>query len=255
MKLSIAQFRPASGDIALNITNHVRLINLATDQKADVIIFPELSVSGYEPQIASELATDQNDERFNIFQEISDSNNITIGIGAPTKQPNGVAISMILFKPHQSRTTFSKQFLHHSETPYFVAGHGYNEFRIESSKIAVAICYELSVPEHSARAFENGADIYMASVVESINGVAKSIEQLSETARKYGMTTFMANCIGQTGAYKCPGKSSIWDNSGQLIGQLNEIQEGILVFDTLTEEVMALYLQGSAKDMMANAEY
>ena len=254
MKLSIAQFRPASGDIELNITNHIRLINLAIDQNADVIIFPELSISGYEPQIASELATDQDDARFNIFQKISDSEHITIGIGAPTKQPDGVAISMILFQPNQQRTTFSKQFLHHSETPYFVAGSGYNDFSIDSSKIAVAICYELSVPEHSARASENGADIYMASVVESVNGVEQSIAQLSETARKYGMTTFMANCIGQTGAYNCPGKSSIWNNTGELIGQLNDEQEGILVLDNETREVTNLYLRASAIDVTVNAE-
>lgn len=254
MKLSIAQFRPASGDIALNIKNHIRLIELATDQSADVIIFPELSISGYEPQIASELATNQNDARFDIFQKISDLKNIIVGIGAPTKQPNGVAISMILFQPKQQRKTFSKQFLHHSETPYFVAGSGYNDFSINSSKIAVAICYELSVPEHSARAFENGADVYMASVVESVNGVEQSITQLSETARKYGMTTFMANCIGQTGAYNCPGKSSIWNNAGELIGQLSDEREGILVLDTETREITNLYLQTSAIDVTVNAE-
>lgn len=57
MKIAIAQTRPFKGDISANIETHKKLIELAISYKADTIFFPELSVTGYEPELAKDLAT------------------------------------------------------------------------------------------------------------------------------------------------------------------------------------------------------
>jgi predicted amidohydrolase len=49
MKICAAQTRPVRGDIQTNIDNHKKLIDLAVSNGADIIIFPELSLTGYEP--------------------------------------------------------------------------------------------------------------------------------------------------------------------------------------------------------------
>ncbi|HET9532598.1 MAG TPA: nitrilase-related carbon-nitrogen hydrolase, partial [Blastocatellia bacterium] len=64
MKICVAQTRPVKGDIQGNIDNHKRLIDLAASNGADMLIFPELSITGYEPELSRELATNQDDERF-----------------------------------------------------------------------------------------------------------------------------------------------------------------------------------------------
>ena len=51
MKISIAQTRPIKGDIPANIEAHKRFINLAVSNGADAIFFPELSITGYEPEL------------------------------------------------------------------------------------------------------------------------------------------------------------------------------------------------------------
>ena len=240
MKISVAQTRPIKGDIEANILNHKRLIDLAIVEEVEIIIFPELSITGYEPELSKILATTQDDERFDVFQQISNTENITIGVGAPTKTEAGIRISTIVFQQNQPRQTYSKQFLHSSENPFFIAGT--EQLLLAENKIALAICYELSVPEHSANAFQKGADIYIASTVNSYNGVDKDLAILSNIAQQYSMTVLMANCIGQTGEYNCAGKSSVWNKQGKLIGQLNDVDEGILIFDsetgTLTEKLV-----------------
>ena len=165
MKISVAQIRPIKGNIEANILNHRRLIDLAITAKVDLIIFPELSITGYEPELAAALATTQDDERFDIFQEISDTENITIGIGVPTKSELGIKISTVVFQKNQPRQTYSKQHLHSSETPFFVNGN--YQLLLADNQIALAICYELSIPEHSANAFQHGANVYIASTVNS----------------------------------------------------------------------------------------
>jgi len=80
MKLCAAQIRPFKGNIQKNIEAHKRFIELAVSYKADIIIFPELSLTGYEPTLAKELATTQDDKRLDEFQSISDTKKITVGV-------------------------------------------------------------------------------------------------------------------------------------------------------------------------------
>ena len=71
MKISVAQTKPIKGDIQGNMVAHKRLIDMAIADQADVIIFPELSLIGYEPTMADSLAMNVNDQRLNDFQQIS----------------------------------------------------------------------------------------------------------------------------------------------------------------------------------------
>lgn len=233
MKISVAQTHPIKGNIEANILNHRRLIDLAITEKVEMIIFPELSTTGYEPELCKDLATTQNDERFDIFQELSENHRITIGIGVPTRSNAGTRISTVIFQPNQPRQTYSKQHLHSSEIPFFVVGN-HHTF-LSDNQVALAICYELSIPEHSANAFQHGANVYIASTVNSYNDVDKDLGILSNIAKNYSMTVLMANCIGFTGEYNCAGKSSVWNNQGVLMGQMNDKHEGVLIFDTETE--------------------
>ncbi len=104
--------------------------------------------------------------------------------------------------------------------------------------MAIAICYELSVPEHSENAFKNRAKIYIASVAKSADGVEKATKSLADIGKKYSMAVLMSNSVGQADGFECAGKTSIWNNKGVLAGQLNDTSEGILILDTNTEEII-----------------
>ncbi len=89
---------------------------------ADIIIFPELSLTGYEPSLAKQLATDINDSRFNVLQQLSNERQITIGVGVPTKAATGIHITMVLFGPGKPPQANSKKYLHADEDPFFISG-------------------------------------------------------------------------------------------------------------------------------------
>jgi len=237
MKICVAQTRPVKGDIQSNIERHKKLINLAVSNGADAIIFPELSITGYEPGLAKALATDQDDGRFDEFQQVSDTRQITIGVGMPTKTNTGITIGMILFQPHKARLVHSKKYLHPDEEEFFTSGENFGCIPGHKANIALAICYELSVPEHSENAYKSGAEIYIASVAKPGDGVEKALDSLSEIAKKYGMTVLMSNSIGHCDNFESAGKTSIWNNKGVLTGQLNDSDEGILIINTGTQEV------------------
>lgn len=237
MKICVAQTRPIKGDIQSNIDNHKKLIDLAISSGANMVVFPELSITGYEPQLANELATHKEDNRFDDFQKISDTKQITIGVGVPIKTPTGIYISLAIFQPQKAKQLYSKQYLHSDEEPFFVSGSNTTSLINIETNIALAICYELSVPQHSEDAYKSGAEVYVASVVKSVGGVEKAIQNLADIAKKYAMTVLMANCIGECDGYECGGKTSIWNNKGILVGQLNDTHEGILMIDMNTQQI------------------
>lgn len=239
MKIGIAQIKPVKGSIEQNLNNHIKIINKAAEKKADLMMFPELSLTGYEPELAMKLRTTESDKRLDSIQELSDQNKMIIGVGLPTVTDDKIFISMVIFRPAKERITYSKQHLYPTETGIFTAG--YNPLVICVDRdhiIAPAICCELSHEEHQRNACQNHATIYIASVLNSVNGVDADIKKLSEIAKRYKMHTFMANYIGHSGGYECAGKSSIWDNKGELIAQLDTETEGILIYDTISKEII-----------------
>ncbi len=238
MKICVAQTRPIKGNIQGNIDHHKKILDLVVSNGADTVIFPELSITGYEPELAKELATNPEDGRFDDFQKISDTKQITIGVGVPTNNNTGICISMVLFQPHTARKTYSKKYLHADEETFFLSGESSIGLIGNTTKIALAICYELSVAEHAENAFQSGANIYIASVAKSVNGVEKAVKRLSDIANKYSMTVLMSNCVGHCDTFESVGKSSVWNDKGLLLGQLNDTEEGILIIDTNTQEII-----------------
>jgi len=238
MKICIAQTKPVKGNVSANIEAHIKFIELALTFNAEAIFFPELSLTGYEPELAKNLATNQNDNRLDVFQQISDNNKIIIGLGLPTIAESKIRISMIIFESNRRRQTYSKQQLHSDEFPYFANGIDQIIIKANDTHIAPAICYESLQPTHSENAFKLGANVYLASVAKSETGITKAYEHYPKVAKQHAMPVLMVNCIGFCDTFLSVGKSAVWAKEGKLAGQLDDKTEGILVFDTETKEII-----------------
>ena len=230
MKICLAQTKSIKGDVDGNISMHIESIQSAIAEGADLIVFPELSLTGYEPSLAAELATHSADPRFDRFQQLSDSGKITIGVGMPTKSDDGIHISMILFQPLQPRLAYSKKYLHADEEPFFSPGQNFPTLEISGVNVAFAICYEISIPEHVEKACQSGADVYVASVAKHKNGMLGASERLAEIARKYSIPALISNCTGPADNFVGAGMSGVWDSSGSLVQQLDR-EAGLVFYD------------------------
>ncbi len=240
MRLAIAQTRPFMGDIARNVAVHVRLSRVAATHGADLVIFPELSLTGYSTTHAAVWATTFEDERFEPLQSVCDAQGLVIGAGVPLQTDNGITISMLWFQPGQPREVYSKRYLHADEVPFFACGVGSPLLEVSGTNVALAVCYELSVPEHAAAAHAAGADVYVTSVAKYQRGVDRGVVRLAEIARTFAMPVVMANCLGLADGEPCVGQSAAWDARGRQVGQLDAVQEGVLIYDLATQAVCAM---------------
>ena len=237
MRICIAQTKSLKGRIRENILNHLYLIERAIESNSDLIVFPELSITNYEPELANELATDLEDSIFNPFQDLSDKNQITIGIGMPTRAVDGINISMLIFQPDQERCIYSKCILHSDEIPYFVSGKSQPTLKIKGKNVALGVCYETLQREHFMKAKENGAHIYIASVSKPDRGTDKAYLHFPSIANEFGIPILMCNSVGYCDNFLSNGLSSVWNAKGELIGQLDEENQGLLIYDTKDEMV------------------
>lgn len=231
MKIALAQIKLFKGNITKNIALHQAAIASAVAQKADAIFFPELSLTGYEPTLTNELKIELTDERLLAFQEISDTKNIIIGIGAPLNFEKGVQIAMLIFQPNRSVLAYAKQFLHEDELPYFISGD--KQVFIENGdwKIAPAICYESLQTAHLDHVLAKKATIYLASVAKPQRGIDKANPYFSKMAKEKRITILMVNSVGFCDNFESAGQSAIWNVNGELQGQLSETEVGILIYD------------------------
>ena len=241
MKICLAQIKSEKGNISKNIQNHLTFIEHAIELNSDLIVFPELSITNYEPELANELATEVNDDIFNQFQDLSDKRKITIGLGMPTKANDGINISMLIFQPNKERTVYSKCLLHPDEFPYFVSSNNQPFLRIKGKNIALGICYETLQREHFIKAKNNNADLYIASVAKPDRGTDKAYLHFPSIAKEFETPILMCNSIGYSDNFIANGLSSIWNEKGELLDHLNEENQGLLIYDIETEKIITAY--------------
>jgi predicted amidohydrolase len=247
MKIAVAQSRPIVGAVEGNLAGHQSLVDCAVRNGASLVVFPELSLTGYEPRLAASLAKMPDDRCFACLQATADQCEVSIAVGVPTHGRRLPRISTLVFRPASETRVYSKQYLHADERPFFEPGPKADGLIHADPTVALAICYELSIPIHSRRAIESGATVYIASVAKTARGVCDAHQILSQVTREYSIVAMMANCVGLLDGAECVGGSSAWSRKGNHLMQLQANDEGVIVLDYETEDVVTAILPKSCQ--------
>jgi predicted amidohydrolase len=213
----------------------------------DFVMFPELSLSNYDPDIAVSVAVEPMDSRLDVFQGFADSTGISVGIGVPTRSAEKPLISAIIFSPGKDRRVISKRYLHSDEFAFFALAIGPIGILDLPAKVAVAICYEISVAAHIEDAVTRGIHLYLASVAKTSSGVAEARTCLSTKARYYHIPILMVNCVGTCEGKVAGGGSMVIDDTGEVIAQLGGTDEGLLIYDSALHTAVSIPIKDAAQ--------
>jgi predicted amidohydrolase len=230
--LAAAQTKPKRGDIDSNLLDHYRLVELAAINKANLIVFPELSITGYERENAKQMAFSPNDSRLNQLRILAVKNQITIIAGAPILIKSELFLGEFIILPDNSISIYTKQFLHTGEELFYQSSFDYNPLlEIENERISCAICADIDHPKHSENASKRNSSTYIASIFFSPNGIPQAHQSLQNYASLFQMNILMANFGGDS--YGCPsgGRSAFWNNKGELIAQMKDSGSGLLLVE------------------------
>ncbi len=232
MKVAAAQTKPIDGNIEANLSEHYRLTELAAKNEASLIVFPEMSLTGYQCELADDLSFTKNDSRLEKLRNLSADKNIVIVAGAPIKLNEQLHIGAFIFQPNGETKIYTKQFLHQGEDEFFTPNFNYNPLiELNSERISLAICADITNPIHPENASQKNASLYLASIFYTPNGIRECHEQLAAYAEKYSMNVLMANYGSASYHWEAAGQSAFWNSQGEKILQLNQDQEGLLIIN------------------------
>ncbi|MCF8254332.1 MAG: carbon-nitrogen hydrolase family protein [Bacteroidia bacterium] len=232
MKIAAAQIQAFEQNTNANIQNHLRMIELAALEKVDLILFPELSLTGYERALASSLSFTLGDSRLCVFIEKAKHHQMYIVVGAPISINSELFIGSFIFSPSGSSCIYTKQFLHDGEEQYFSPGNSLNPLiEWKDEKISFAICADISHAIHPENASKLGSNLYLAGIFYTPNGIDEAYKQLGLYAKNYSMNILIANYIGNSFNLPGAGKSAFWNAKGELVSNLNSTEENLLIVE------------------------
>ncbi len=229
ISIAAAQTIPVKGNILENIKRHEKLIKYAAEKEVDILLFPELSLTGYELELAADQAMSFFDERLHPLMDLSRNHKMVIITGAPVRIDMRLYIGAFILSPDGSLSLYLKHHLHSGEEKVFQPGHLNPMIYSGSDKASIAICADLANPEHAAEAARNESTIYLTGAFITPEGYSKDSHLLKKYARKYNMGVVLANFGGESGGFMSAGMSAIWSDAGQKVAGLDGLGEGLVI--------------------------
>jgi predicted amidohydrolase len=236
-KIAAAQVASVRGDLAGNIRTHAAAIRSAAERGVAVLVFPELSLIGYEPDLAAELAITATDERLAPLAALAQQHQMAVVVGASLRNAGTKpGLGAILLAADGLTRTYSKMHLGGSEPTYFLPGDAPLSFATGGQTIGFAICADSSRPSHPQAYADGGCTVYAAGVFLNAEWYATDSPRLAAYASRFRMLVVMANHAASVGTFVSVGKSAVWAPDGTVLAEVAGT-ESSLVIATRAREV------------------
>ena len=221
MRLALAQTASEPGDIVANVARHAGAVEDAHTAGASVVVFPELSLTGYElPLIASDatLRLSPDDERLRPLQEACARTNVTAVAGAPVVAGGRLLLAALLLRPDGAISIYGKRNLFGDEGKIFDLGAGPVTFDCrDGTRLALGVCADIGDDEQAREACAGGADAWILPLLTSPTGYPGDVARALRAATRTGMTVAFANHAAPTGGWPTAGGSGAWYGDGTSI--------------------------------------
>ncbi|MFI0471845.1 carbon-nitrogen hydrolase family protein [Halomonas sp. HMF6819] len=215
--IGLAQIPVSKGAIEENLATHVAYIERAAQLGADLVVFPELSLTGYELELLEALALSKTSEVFDSLAKTAARHAIVIIAGCPLINEEGKpSIGAVICFPDGRREFYNKQYLHEGEDVYCSAGNQHCLFSVNNTRIALAVCADFANPAHIEAAVAQQAQVYIASALISETGYEADTKLLASMAKRHHLPVLLSNHISTTGGWLTCGNSGGWNREGEL---------------------------------------
>jgi predicted amidohydrolase len=236
-KIALAQISCQQADKAENLTKIKRIAAKAKKQGAELVIFPELSLTGYVVRDEIyELAERIPGPSTEIMEDVAKKNQIHLVFGMPEISDKTEATlhnSAVLIGPEGFIGKYHKMYLPtHSifeERRYFRPGYQTAVFDTELGKLGLMICYDIYFPEVTRLTRLKGAELIVC--ISASPGVRRSFFEVLTVARAIENTAFLAfaNLAGIEDGLQFWGGSRLVGPSGRVLVQAKYDEDDLVM--------------------------
>jgi predicted amidohydrolase len=244
MKIAAAQIACSLGEIDANVQKIRDFTGRAKDAGAELIVFPEMSDTGYSMRVIRETATTWEEGAVPQLRKLADSDSIAIICGVSERQGECIYNSLVVIdRAGEIIGRYRKTHLF-SPAPIeehlcFAAGDCLASVDLDGMRLGLSICYDLRFPEVYRRlALEEKTSGFIISSawpfprVEHLRvlALARAIENQSYLV--------LANRVGTDDGVTFCGASAIIDPYGVVIAAASADREEVLIAD-ISDELAA----------------
>ena len=236
------------GAIQKNKQTILDCFEAAEEKEADILIFPELALTGYPPEdlLLRESFVGKN---FAVLEELAEFSSSTSGVvgfvdrnledNHTDKQKRDIANAAAIIQNGDVKGIYHKCFLPNysvfDEARYFAKGNNPgNVFWYEDVGIGISICEDIWIEDGpSSQQVENGASLIIninASPYDQNKSDLRK-ELVVNQAKKLGVPIVYLNMVGGQDELVFDGGSFVVDGKGEILYQAQQFEEEIFYID------------------------
>ncbi len=243
-KIALAQINPRLGDMPFNVKKHLEWIERAAADDADLIVFPELSLSGYflrdlVPQVA--VRAHGGDPIFAQLLDASRAIDVAVGFACEDERHNYTIAAAYLSEGelvHLHHKVYLPTYRLFDDARYFGAGKRLQAFDTRFGRMGFLICEDAWHLSSGVVLWQDGADILLHIASNPGYGVRADLTTLANTDdlhlinRAYAemLTVWVVhvNRVGVEDGVTFFGGSSVTAPDGKVIANARLLSEELL---------------------------
>ncbi len=244
IKIAIGQIGPVLANLDKNIEKHCEFIEKAIAQKADLILFPELSLTGYSLKDATfDVALTKDNPRLNKIRDLSSKISISCGF-AEIGDRHELYNTQLFFEDSKLLSRHRKVYLPtygvFEEGRYFSSGNRFHAFDSKLTRMGILVCEDIWHPSSGLILALDGATVILVPAAGLTRGTNKDdkpdnirawetlVKSIALSTTSY---TIFANRGGVEDGLVFWGGSEIVEPNGSAIAKAEYYKEELLVAD------------------------
>jgi NAD+ synthase (glutamine-hydrolysing) len=237
LRIALAQINPIVGDLWGNSRLIVDWVGRARDHGADIVVFPELALTGYPPEdlVLKPAFVRDNLKQLDVVAAATKGISAVVGF---VDEDGDLFNAAAFMHDGELKAVYHKVFLPNygvfDEQRYFTPGHRCPIFELGGVRIGVTVCEDCWYPAGPmAWQAHHGAELLL-----NINGSpyheGKRVpreEMIAGRASDYGSFIAWVNTVGGQDELVFDGNSAIFGPSGEVLARAPSFREDLLVYD------------------------
>lgn len=233
LTLALAQINTRLGDVESNLEKHLALAKEAAASGANLVVFPELSLTGYVLQdIAATVARRPTaaDPLFRRLLQVSETLDMVVGFVEEDSRYRYYISAAYLSGGqvvHVHRKVYLPTYGIFDEKRYFAAGNCFRAFDTRFGRVGMLICEDFWHVSSPYTLWLDGADLFLMTSASPGRGVTDEIlgsaQWVQDVNRAFSglFTSFFAhaNRVGFEDGLNFFGGSTVFDPDGRMIAQ------------------------------------
>jgi NAD+ synthase (glutamine-hydrolysing) len=237
MRLALAQINTVVGDLDGNRGRILARLEEARESRADLVLFPELVVTGYPPEDLLLRPGFIRAAQRSVEELARATHGITALVGAPHLDADLYNACFVL-ADGEIRCIYRKRFLPNygvfDEDRYFAPGHDLFLLKVGDALVGPTICEDIWQPGPPATDLALAGAQLVANISASPFHVGKDREReemLRVRARDNACFVALCNAVGGQDELIFDGHSVVLDDEGELVARAPGFEEALLVVD------------------------